>query len=166
MNFDQPKIKIHKTNFEKIFDAIALLVLLACVVYLFANWSSIPAQVPTHFNAAGDPDGWSGKGSIWLLPAIGLLIWAGLGVLERYPHVYNHLVKITDENAERQYKNAVLMINFMKNSILILFMFIVYQSIEVALKAAEGLGGGFIFVFIGVIFGNLFFFLIRSWRLQ
>jgi len=161
---NRPIIQVKKTIGEKMLNAFAILLYLAFLMYLISIWSSLPGQIPTHFDASGEPDAWSGKGSVWLLPTIGLVLWIGLSVLERYPHVYNY-INLTKDNMEKQYKNATMMINVLKNVILIFFVFITWQSIQVANGSAEGLGEGFIFVFLGVLFGSMAIFIVRSFRL-
>ena len=45
-------------------------------IYLATIWNELPAQVPTHFNMAGNPDDWSGKTTLLFLPgALGLGIY-------------------------------------------------------------------------------------------
>lgn len=45
--------------------------LLALLPYAYLAWiyKSLPGTVPTHFNIHGKADDWSGKGSLWLMPA-------------------------------------------------------------------------------------------------
>lgn len=38
--------------------------------YAFYLFPSLPNSIPTHFNLAGEADGWGEKGTIYLLPAI------------------------------------------------------------------------------------------------
>ena len=50
---------------------IATLVLLTPVLAGVILWDQLPAQMPTHFNAAGEVDGWSSKGfAVFGLPMI------------------------------------------------------------------------------------------------
>jgi len=45
-------------------------------VYLAAIWNQLPAQVPTHFDFAGNVDTWSGKNTLLFLPgALGIAIY-------------------------------------------------------------------------------------------
>lgn len=80
-------------------------------------------------------------------------------VLEKYPHTYNYL-NLTEDNAQAQYKNGRLMINVLKNEIVILFSWINFQNIRVASGEAEGLGSFFLPVFLVILFGTLLFFMI------
>jgi uncharacterized membrane protein len=88
-------------------------------LYLLMEWSSLPNRVPMHYDFFGEVDKWGSKGIIFLHPIIGAVLWIGPTILEKFPHVYNYIVDLTEENIERQYKNGRIMINVIKNEILI-----------------------------------------------
>ncbi|MGP4081206.1 DUF1648 domain-containing protein [Pseudalkalibacillus sp. R45] len=133
-------------------------------MYLVMQWSSIPNKVPVHFNFAGEPDNWGHKGLIWLLLFIGISMWIGLTFLEKYPHVYNYIT-LTEENIEKQYKNASMMINVIKNELLILFVLLTWRTVQVAKGSHENLPGWDLPVILGILFITLAFFINRSFRL-
>ena len=58
-----------------------------------ALWPRIPDRVPTHFDLYGCPDGWSGRGTWWALPAVAVglsLFMFGIAwLIRRYPHLIN-----------------------------------------------------------------------------
>ncbi|KIL49065.1 DUF1648 domain-containing protein [Jeotgalibacillus campisalis] len=157
----RPILNLPKTSLEKGLNAVGILAFMAMAVYLVLNASMLPDQIPTHFNAAGEPDDWSSIGFILLLPAIGVVLWIGLTILERYPHVYNY-IRLNEDNVEFQYRNARMMINVIKNLILILFSYLTWQTVRVGLNETDGLGEGFIYLFNGLLFGATLFFVIRS----
>lgn len=160
---EQPKIDIPGTGFGSFLNAVSVLVFLTMLVYLFVQYGALPDQVPGHYDGAGQVDRWGGKEELFLLPLIGAALWIGMSVLEKYPHTYNYL-NLTEENAEAQYKNGRLMINVLKNEMVILFSWINFQNIRVALGEADGLGSFFMPVFLAVIFGSILFFMIRMLR--
>ena len=51
-----------ETTTDKILEYLCRIILAGTLVFLIAYWSRIPAQVPTHYNAAGEIDSWGGKG--------------------------------------------------------------------------------------------------------
>ncbi|MDG5471938.1 DUF1648 domain-containing protein [Jeotgalibacillus sp. ET6] len=159
----RPVLNLPKTPLEKGLNVAAILIFTALLVYLFFHAPSLPDQIPTHFNAAGEPDDWSSPWFILLLPLIGVILWVGMTILERYPHVYNYL-RLTEDNVKYQYRNARMMINVLKNLILVLFSYITLQSAQVGLQQSDGLGTGFIYVFNGLLFGTVLIFLVRSLR--
>lgn len=165
MNEIRPKLKIPKTLLENILDIALIFLFITAAGSLVMQWSSIPDTVPTHFNAAGEPDGWGNKINLWILLGIGLLTWILLTVVEKYPHIYNYF-NLTEENAERQYKNARLMLNMIKNEMLLFFVFMSWVSGGVAKGTQKGLGVWILPLFIIGITGTIAFFIVRSIKLK
>lgn len=61
-------------NFIK--ELVLWIILIIPYVYLAMIWSELPQTVPTHFDLGGNPNDWSDKSSLLILPgAIGLLVY-------------------------------------------------------------------------------------------
>jgi uncharacterized membrane protein len=162
---NRPKLKIQRTFLENILDFTAIAVFIVGAANLIMQWSSIPGTVPIHFNGAGEPDGWGSKNNLWVLLLIGFMMWVLLTVLEKFPHVYNYLF-LTEENAERQYKNGRLMLNIIKNEILFFFVYMSWVSTGVAMGENDGLGLWILPIFIVGITASIAFFIVRSIKLK
>lgn len=163
---NRPKLTLPKTKWEIVFNIATIITFMSTMVYLLYHWSLLPEKVPAHYNAAGVVDRWGSKGEMLILPIIGMMMWVGMTILERYPHVYNYMVPITKENAPAQYVNARLMINVLKNEILLSFSFLTWEGIKIDLDERNGLGIWFPIIFLGLIFGSMGYFVIRSFYLQ
>ncbi len=163
---ERPRVSIEKTVLQKWFDVAGLTFLFLCLVYVILEWSGLPNRVPIHFNALGEADNWGGKASLLALPIVGMIIWSGLSILERYPHVYNYVVKITKGNATLQYRSAVALIHFLKNTIAILFAYLTIESVSIASGALEGISPWVLPLFLTVIFGSILLYIVHSirWR--
>lgn len=161
---ERPKLKIPKTRFELFFDGVTILLFGLSIVYLVSVWSLLPAEVPAHYNMAGEVDRWGSKWEMVIVPIIALMMWIGMAVLERYPHVYNYL-NLTKDNVRAQYKNARLMLNVVKNIIVLLFAYMTWNDAQVALGNSESLGSSFAFIFLGTIFIPMIYFIIRALRM-
>ena len=77
-NRERPKLKIELTTVDKateLIGIIGLLTLIALPIYFF---DKLPETIPRHFGANGEPDGFSGKGIIWTLPIIGIVMYVGM----------------------------------------------------------------------------------------
>ncbi|REK74935.1 DUF1648 domain-containing protein [Paenibacillus paeoniae] len=157
---DRPIIRIPKTKFEWLLDGLSLLALLLPVIYLFVVWAELPAQVPIHFNAVGEPDGWGSKGISLILPIVGLLLYGGLTLLRKIPHHFNYPVALTKENAEQKYRLSIQLIAWMKFQISLLFGFILWNVIRTAQGQSGGLGWLMPAALI-VIFGTIIYFTVR-----
>ena len=124
----------------------------------------LPDEIPTHLNAAGTPDDYGAKTSLWLLPAFGAGVYALLTISVWYPHTFNYPVKITEDNAARQYLIAARMIRMLKAGIIALFAYITYNMIATTLGKAQGLGKAFFFVFLDIIFLPTGYYLVKAMR--
>ncbi|MET3699328.1 uncharacterized protein DUF1648 [Bacillus oleivorans] len=163
---NRPKMDIPKSAFEKGFDIIAGFIFFANIVYILIQWNDIPSQVPTHFNALGEADAWGNKGALWILPIVGTILWMIMAAFEKYPHTFNYMVTIKPENVERQYKNGKLLFNLIKNEMLLLFAYLTFSTIDVAKDGENGLGVWDLPITLGIIFGTIAIFMIRSFRLK
>jgi uncharacterized membrane protein len=57
----------------RILLAITVLVIAALLIFSATVYGDLPARIPTHFNAAGIPDGFGPRNRWWLLPAISVV---------------------------------------------------------------------------------------------
>ncbi|MCA0988466.1 DUF1648 domain-containing protein [Guptibacillus algicola] len=162
----RPVIDIEKPILHKILDIIGISALLLALAFVVMNWSSIPESVPQHFNAAGEPDRWGDKWTIFLLPSIGVAVWISLTFLERMPHSFNYVVKITEGNAERQYYFAVTLIRLIKNEISIFFAILTNMIVQMSNGQQEGLQFWIVPVFMVILFGTIIIYMVKSirWR--
>ncbi|HSI66084.1 MAG TPA: DUF1648 domain-containing protein [Planococcus sp. (in: firmicutes)] len=162
---NQPVIDFERTAFARFLDFLAIIVFSWVMIYLILQWSALPEEVPMHFDASGVPDG-SGPGwTIYLLPLIGFALWLGMAFLEKRPQIHNYL-NLTEENMEKQYRNSSLLVNVMKNQILIFFSYLSWEIFQLAQGARETLGWMAVPGFMVVLFGSIFFFIVRSLRMR
>jgi uncharacterized membrane protein len=162
---NRPVLKIPRTFIENILDVGAVLLLVAGIGNLIMEWASIPRTVPVHFNGAGEPDGWGSKNNLWILIVIGTIMWIFLTVIEKFPHVYNYLF-LTEENAERQYKNGRIMLNIIKNEVTLFFVYMSWVMINVAKGDSDGLGLWILPIFVIGITSTIAIFIVRSIKLK
>jgi uncharacterized membrane protein len=73
---------------------IGLLALLAAGVFTAVVYPDLPERLPTHWNLAGEADGWSSRfrGAI-MLPLVGIALWALLQVLPRIDPLRENYLK-------------------------------------------------------------------------
>jgi uncharacterized membrane protein len=159
----RPILSIPMTTTEKTIKILSVLMIAIQFFYVIYTWNDLPAKVPTHFNAAGKVDGWGEKGSLWLLPTLGLLLFVGMSFLERVPHVYNYPVMITDENAPHIYlesRRLLVIINF---EMTLFFLLISCEGVKVAF-GHESIGVWMVPVFMVVVLGTIVISLFRVFR--
>jgi len=161
----QPKIIVEKQLIDYILSSLALFCLcfMMCVTVIYYN--KLPDQIPIHFDANGDPDGFAGKNMIFGLPILSLILISGLHFLSKVPHTYNYIIEITKENAHLQYQQASRMMRAMNAIIAAMFSYILWASIQVALGNWTGLGSGFLVISMLTLFGTIFYFVMKSKKL-
>ncbi|WP_453990270.1 DUF1648 domain-containing protein [Bacillus nitroreducens] len=162
---NNPVLKRRKTLSEKILEILSILLLVGMYIFIIVNWSEIPNRVPTHFNIAGEPDSWGGKGSILILPIIATFLFKTMFILSKFPHVHNYPVKVTPENAEGLYKASQKML-ITTNFFITLFLGIgVWESITVA-QGKEGLGMWYMIGMLLSIFGTMGYYMYKMFKLR
>jgi hypothetical protein len=151
----RPKLSLPRPLVDNLLEIAALAGLVGIGIMVWTCWPSLPARLPTHFGASGLPDAWGGKGSLFSLPLVGLLLYVTMTVIYCYPQIYNYPGKLTEANAERQYRLARSLVQWIKVEIVWLFWYLEWQTIQVGLGKSGGLGSAFIVVFLAVLFGTI-----------
>lgn len=132
MKNTRPVLQIPKTTLEKWHDVLGILILLSMMGYIAIVWPQLPEKFAAHINAAGEVDGWGGKGGLLPLPIIGVVLYVGLTMVSKIPHTFNYLREITPENAPRQYLLARLMVSWLKVLVVALFAFLEFEVVQLA----------------------------------
>jgi len=123
-------MRFRSNIFDIIVNILCVIQLVGIVLYLIITWSSIPDQIPGHFNAAGEVTRWDGKISLIFLPILAWVLFIGMSVLERFPQVWNTGVRITEENKFRVYRVLKNLLRTVKLLIVTLFVLItIFQSL-------------------------------------
>ena len=140
----KPVIKIPPTKFGLVLEVIGLGVLLLMWGFVTYYYPNLPARIPTHFGADGQPDGFGHKSILWQLAVgatvlYGFMIWAS-----RYPHCGNYPVKVTEENAERLYRLCASLMREMGLVCNVVCAWIVIATCLVATNQMNGLGVWFL----------------------
>ena len=61
---------------KKVLQALIVLLLIAIFAIPAFYFGQLPEEIPSHYNASGEVDDYSGKSMIWFLPVIGLVLGA------------------------------------------------------------------------------------------
>ncbi len=145
-------------------EAVAAAALLFLILSPALQYSSLPEQIPVHFDGAGRPDAWRGKAQIWTLPLTGVLSYALVTALTGYA-ARKEARKSPPEWAQQRAELTRTLMAGVKAHTLCLFAFILHQSVEVALGRAGGLGPAF-FVLLGLLVPMLVFYFVRRAQLN
>ncbi|MEG4286581.1 DUF1648 domain-containing protein [Microcoleus sp. A006_D1] len=140
----------------------AIAILLA-VLPIVQFWPVLPDRIPIHFGLGGQPDALGDKIAIWMLPAVAAIIFAVITAVSRYPHTFNYPVRITEQNARRQYLLARSLLVWLKAEICWLFALVVRQQILVALGNAQRVSVELVFGIILLIFATVGVYFVRAY---
>lgn len=162
MNNNQPKIIIQRTPLHQFFNTLALVGLVGFVIYFLLEWPGLPDPIPRHFNHEGKPDAYGSKYTMMLLPLLAIGSYIVFNFLYKRPHIFNYPVKITEENAERQYTLALEMMSALNAGIILSFFYISWQIVGVVNEEANGLGSWFLPAFLLVTFLPIIVYLIKA----
>lgn len=165
MGYLKPKLDIKVPKVGIVFNIIALILFCFSVLFVIAQWSSLPDLVPSHYNALGEADSWSHKAFIFIPLGIGLFLWLGCHEIEKRPHLHNY-TGLTEENIRKQYQNSMLLINFIKNELLLFLSYGGVNDVFVSHGKKSLLGIWELPIFAVMIGGTLLFFVIRSFKVK
>ena len=117
------------TRYQRIAGILAPLILLGSIVYILIIWQKLPEQIPTHYNFAGEIDGYGGRGSLLLMPVIGLVTDLTVAICGRFPKSWNTGARVTVLNRVRVYRLVRDLMSDLRLACAVMFGgFAIYQS--------------------------------------
>lgn len=119
-----PRIRIKMSLFDIIGDIISLGLILTAWIMIVFLWRKLPDTIPSHYDLAGNIDGYSSKALILLLPAIMTLSFIGMKIVEFFPGSWNTSVKVTRRNAAKVYRKTKDILTMSKITISLVFFVI------------------------------------------
>jgi|SRR5690625_3075775 len=162
----RPKIKIPRTKSEWFWDIIGFSLYIGMIALLIVVWNKLPDQVPAHYNAAGEVDRWGSKWELLILPLVGFFTVMMMIGFEFYPEMHNYPKRFNKSNAEQFYLNSRKMVNQLKNTVLIVFSLIMFESIAIALEWTNGFGVWFLPIIVVLSFFPIVVALIKRRNIQ
>ncbi len=134
----------------KMLEVAGIASLIAIVFLPLINYAGLPDEIPSHFNFKGLPDAWSSKSSIWALPIIAAVLYIGLSALNFFL-LKKQIAKNSGNNNPAVLGQVLRLMQTLKLSLNIGFLYIVYATIQVSHESFEGLGLWFLPVYLMVM---------------
>ncbi|MEG2935805.1 MAG: DUF1648 domain-containing protein [Clostridium sp.] len=125
------KEKMPLTKTQKLLEILSLTIMVFCIIYICTSWSTLPDILPSHFNALGQPNDWSGKCTVLVGPIISIIIYVLLtGCMFLPPEWMNSPIEVTPKN--RLYIQKVMrdMVSSLKLGMVLIFSYITLCTIE------------------------------------
>ena len=148
-----------------LFEAAALAGLLLLAALPVFQWPYLPESVPTHFDGSGVPDAWGDKDALVVLPVVGLLMYAGLGIAGLFVR-HGKFTATSPGGRERQLALTHELLSLTKAELLLLFAWLEWKSIQVAQQQAEGLGRAALPVILVVVGASMALYLVRILKVR
>lgn len=144
----RPIIVLKKTLVDHFMDSASWVLLCAIWVYVILQYPTMADTIPVHYGVDGLADGFGSKNTIFVVPIIITFIILLLKYINRFPHKFNYLAKVNEENAEAQYRMATRLINYLQLFLAAMFSYIIYKEIADAGKQYSTLGVWFILLLL------------------
>jgi hypothetical protein len=102
----------------------------------------LPEVIPRHFNAAGEPDGFSSKWIIWLPPLLTIALYAGLTWLGKMIRTSSLSGQASANKAPLYTQLTARTIRWIKLGVVVLFGYLTWGTIRTALERIDKLWPG------------------------
>ena len=114
---------------RKTTNIISIVMILLYIAFLVIGWKSFPAELPTHFNAAGAADEFGPKSSLLVEPAAMIGLFLLLAIVERFPKLWNIPADVIDDNEENVLNTCFMMFGILKIVIILVCAFAGFMCI-------------------------------------
>lgn len=157
------KFSIPIQRIEIIIHVLTFMVIFYISFLMVMKYGNTPENISTNYNHNGEPDGLGHKSSLIVIYIVGLILYLGLSILSRYPHLYNYPVKITSDNIRLQYLLGRSLINMLNLGLVIIFLFIIESGLNYSPNNQNLLMGGyFVYFALGVTFIPIVIYFVLS----
>ena len=129
---------------DKMLETASAIGLIVMWVITYNVFFKLPNMIPIHFNGFGKADNYGDRFTLLLLPIMATVLYLSITYLNKFPHIFNYGVTITEANVEKQYRLAMRMLRFAKLSILIIFTIIIAEVYFTVKGSIDGLGWWFL----------------------
>lgn len=122
-----------------VFNALATIIVIVTLFFFIAFYEKIPSLIPTHYGFNGEVDSWGNKNTLWYFVIGNIVINILLGILTKYPQIYNYPFNVTDKNREKVYASGSLFVAVLRLVVsfvvacVILFMSLSVEKIPILL---------------------------------
>jgi uncharacterized membrane protein len=130
---------VPRNRLDWVLEAFSAVCVIAPFVWLALVWDQLPARVPRHFGPSGAPNAWGDKSGLLTLPVVGIVGYALLSAAARYQGLINVPMDVNREDpAVRSLLQSMVIV--IKLSMMLLFGYITWGSVQTALGKTHGLG--------------------------
>jgi uncharacterized membrane protein len=159
---ERPRIKPSRPAVDYVLEVVAALLLVGMLALTLLSFGQLPEQIPTHYNAAGAADAFGARWTLLILPVVGAVLWGLLTLVNRFPHLWNYPVKITEHNAASQYRRGRTFMALLKVEVMGMFTYLVWGTIQTANAPSPQLNPLVLWGLMGIVLLTLVVFIILT----
>ena len=134
---------------------LLLLILWAVTAWAIGGSNPLPARIPTHFNLAGQADGWGTPAMLWMQPAMGTAIYLLMTLVARFSSAFNFPMHVSSGARGRVEAIALQMILWLKVEVICLLAWIQYWSIRMVRQGQGRLSPVAVQLLLIAVFGTI-----------
>jgi len=146
---------IKPTTADYFLEGITFLGVIVLLALPVMYYNELPESIPRQYGSSGTPSAFSGKGIIWTLPIIGIFMYFGMMIVNRFPHTFNYPRKVTHKNVEPLYRISTRMMRVLNLIVTWAIVYITFMTIQTALGFQNGLSiyfaPGLVFLILAAI---------------
>ncbi len=152
---------------RKLFELVAILGLIATAWLAYGavyGPNRLPDRIATHFDAAGNPNGWGSPSMMMLMPVIALSIYLSLTVAARFPAAFHYPIRTTPELLPRLQSITLDLLALLKAELTCLFAVLQWIFIRSARTGDGHLFAAILPVVMVVILGTVAWYILALIR--
>lgn len=158
----QPKINIKKTKIQNRLSIVNISCIILMTAVILFYYEDLPDLIPSHFNINGEPDSMGKKFILFIHPFLALLVHLFISWINKYPHNFNYIHKITEQNAQKEYSLAINWMTILSTIIIVFLSIISLIQLLLSLGIETNLMGFTTVIFTLSIFISFISYMIQS----
>jgi hypothetical protein len=149
---------------------LELIGVVALVVLFWMSWSALygptplPDRVATHFDAAGNPNGWGSPKGLIFFPFLAGVLYLAMSLVTQFPESFHYPVPVTPRTVARLQQVTLDMVAWLKAELVCLFVLLQGVFIQAARTGDGRLFPKILPFFIATIFGTIAWHWIAMFR--
>lgn len=124
---DRPIYIPSSSKMDSLLRVSAFLLVLVLWISSIYFYFQLPDIISVHFNIHGEMDRTGSKIHFLIIPVIETVLYLLFAILVKYPENFNFPVKISADNAQRQYQLAVRLVRWLNVSLGFIFNIILWM---------------------------------------
>lgn len=147
------------------FTIASIILFSIAIIQIVWNWSLLPDEIPTHYNALGQPDRFGHKAFIFVPPLLGFIVWGVLHFIALFSIVPPSQLHM-DTKKEKQIHNTQMMLQVIGNEVLLILTMFSFKEVYTAKGGRFSLGVLEMLFVIFVFVGTILYFTHRNSQLK